>query len=290
MKFFSSVLMICAGIFLLTVSLRAQQAPMDPARNKVAMPSGRENDPIGDALDRGLENDGRPVSRMSKIVKDKLKLTDEEKDSYKRSLGDSKANISRLLSAFSCSTALVVDLSDPRCTEDAYLFEGSYYSFRYKGYGQNRWTDMSLIEGEFNAGNRWNTVGFIIDLGKDADFNRLDEDSKEIRAMWQLPGAETLSEKAQQKEKLEKGFTSDEIFVSSKAKFQINHVYVLRTTTYRIQGDYAMFRNGFNWYNTDSLFIIKALDFDGQRTATIGWKRLMQRVAPMLKDKDDKDK
>ncbi len=148
-----------------------------------------------------------------------------------------------------------------------------------------------MIEGEFTAGNKWNTVGFIIDLGKDTDFNRLDENSKEIRYLWKLPSAETLAGKKEQRENLEKGFTFENISVSSKAKFQIGHVYLLRTTTYRVMDGTAMFRSAFNWYNTDSLFVLKAVDFDGQRTATIGWKRLLQRVAPLLKDKDkDKEK
>ncbi|HEV7642906.1 MAG TPA: hypothetical protein VGO50_03105 [Pyrinomonadaceae bacterium] len=296
MKFFSSILVPGTGIFLLTISLCAQQLPKDePSRGNAVARPGRDGkrvvrpdntDPTADELDRAIEGDERPVSRLNKIVKDKLKITDGERAGYKKSLEDSKANITRLLSAFSCSTALVVDLSDPRCTDDAYLFEGSYYSFRYKGYGQSSWTDLSLIEGEFTAGNKWNTVGFIIDLGKKADFNRLDENAKEIRDLWELPSAETLAEKKEQRENLEKGFALEDVFVSSKAKFQIDHVYLLRTTTYRVEGGMAMFRSAFNWYNTDSLFVLKAMDFDGRRTATIGWKRLLQRVAPLLKDKE----
>ena len=286
-------LIVCAAALCLPAPFYAQLPTQNPVNNPISRPDRRGNnpirvessDPIGEDLDRSQEAGYRPVSRMQKAIKEKLRITDEEKTNYKRAVNDSKANIIRLLSAFSCSTALVVDLSDPRCADNPLFFAGSYYSFRYKDYGESAWTDLNLIEEEFTAGNKWNTVGLIVDLGEAADFSKLDENSKEIKELWDLPSAETLEEKTEQKTKLEKGFIYEEVFVSSKARLLPNHTYLLRTIGYRVDGGFSMFSNAFNWHNTDSLFVLKALDFQEQR-ATIAWKKLMQRVAPMLREKE----
>lgn len=287
-------LIVCAGMFLFP-ALTPAQARTGSASSKVQPTRGdirplipqNSSDPLADAMDRSIElGDRGSTSRMHKEVREKLKITDEEKANYKKALNDSKANIVRLLSAFSCSTSLVIDMSDSRCSENPYYFEGSYYSFRYKDYGESPWMDLNLIEDEFTAGNKWNTVGFLVDLGDGADFSKLDENSKEIKALWQLPSAETLEEKTEQRTKLEKGFTYNEVFVTNKTKLQANHTYLLRTIAYRVEGGFAMFKSAFNWYNTDSLFVFKVAAFDDQRIATIGWKKMMQRVAPMLRDKE----
>ena len=298
MKIILSILIVCAGLFLFPALSPAQvrndgpppkaSGNGQPTRSDLRpLIPQTSSDPLADAMERAVNfGDRSPSPRMSKEVREKLKITDEEKANYKRALNDSKANIVRLLSAFSCSTSVVIDLSDPRCSENPYYFEGSYYSFRYKDYGESPWMDLNLIEEEFTAGNKWNTVGILVDLGDGADFGKLDESSKEIKALWELPCAETLEEKTEQKTKLEKGFTYNEIFVSNKTKLQANHTYLLRTIAYRVEGGFAMFKSAFNWYNTDSLFVFKVAAFDDQRIATIGWKKLMQRVAPMLRDKE----
>jgi hypothetical protein len=297
MKIFSSIVIVFGGTFLFAASGAAQLPSNNPSQANAVSRPGRNGairtppssaDAIAEELDRAAETGERPVYRMHKVMREKLRITDEEKAGFKKSLNDGKANIARLLSAFSCSTSLVIDLRDPRCLENPDPFEGSYYSFRYKDYGESPWTDLNLIEDEFTAGNKWNTVGLIVDLGEGADFAKLDESAKEVKTLWDLPGAETLEEKTEQRAKLEKGFTYEEVFVGSKAKVQPNHKYLLRTIAYRIESGFAAFRSAFNWYNTDSVFVFKVVEANDQRVVTVGWKKLMQRVAPMLKEKEKK--
>jgi hypothetical protein len=233
----------------------------------------------------------RPLSTIRKEIREKLKLTDSDKDNYRKMAGDKKANIARILSSFSCSTSMVVDVSDPRCLENPDFSVGSYYSFRYKDYGESPWTDVSFIEGEFSAGNKWHTVGFLADLGETADFDKLDGKTEEIKALWELPSAETIEEKTKLKKELETGFTSGRLFLTSKMKAQANHTYMLRTISYRMDGGFQTFRAGFNWYNTDSLFVFKIVEMDAEKNATVAWKKIFQKVAPVLSDKEkDKDK
>jgi len=228
----------------------------------------------------------RPLSTIRKEIREKIKLTDADRDNYRKAAGDKKANIARILSSFSCSTALVVDVSDPRCQENPEFSVGSYYSFRYKDYGESPWTDLSLVEGQFSAGNKWHTVGFLADLGETIEFGKLDSKTEEIKRLWELPPAETLEEKTKQKTELENGFTTGDLFLTSKMKVQANHVYLLRTIAYRLDGGFQTFRAGFNWYNTDSLFIIKIVELDAEKNATVAWKKISQKVAPILADKE----
>ena len=287
---FSSVFLLTCGSLFLSAAFACAQLPGDtrpPRRGPAQATPLTSSDSIAAELDRSMDATiNHPSSKLRKEIKEKLKVSDEEKAGYKKSLNDGKANIVRLLSAFSCNTSQIIDVGDPRCSENPDFFEGAYYSFRYKDYGESPWTDLSLVENEFTAGNKWQTLGFLVDLGHDAEFGKVDENTREAKTLWDLPSAETLDEKSEQKTKLEKGFTYEDIFVSSKAKFRPDHTYLLRTISYRIEGGFAMFGSGFNWYNTDSMFVLRVANFDGQRTATIAWKKLLQRLAPMLKDKE----
>jgi hypothetical protein len=231
----------------------------------------------------------RPLSNIRKEIKEKLKLTDDDKDNYRLAAGDKKANITRILSAFSCSTSLIVDVSDPRCSENPDFFVGSYYSFRFKDYGESPWTDVGLIEDEITAGNKWHTIGYLIDLGDGVEFGKLDSRSEEIKSLWEFQQPETMQENAKQKADLESGFSSGKLFLTKKVKAQANHVYMLRTISFRLEGDGYFMRAGFNWHNTDSLFVFKILEMDTDKTLTVAWKRIFQKVAPILEDKN-KDK
>lgn len=273
-------------------ALTQTAAGQTPATGSAGRTPARVEDPRGFMIPSGnaTEQEGetvqRPLAVIRKEVREKVKLSNDEKDKYKMLAGDKKANVIRILSAFSCSTTMVVDISDPRCSENPDMAVVSYYSFRIKDYGESPWTDLSLVEDEFTAGNKWHTVGYIVDLGETADFAKLDADTEEIKALWEIPGAETYKEKAKQKAELEKGFTSGKLFLSSKVKLQVNHTYLLRTVAYRLDGGFAAFRGGFNWYNTDSLFVFKVAEFDTRRTATLIWKKIFQKVAPILTDKE----
>lgn len=229
----------------------------------------------------------RPLSDIRRDMKEKLKISDAEKNQYKSLVGDKKAIITRILSAFSCSTTLVVDLSDPRCSENPGFSVGSYYSFRYRDYGESPWTDISLTEDELNAGNKWHTVGILADLGEAVEFGKLNSKTAEIKMLREFPPAKSLPEKGKQKTELEAGFTAGNLFLTSKIKIQANHVYVLRTISYRLEGGYYMFVAGFNWYNTDSLFVFKVVKLDAEKNATVAWRKISQDIAPVLANKEE---
>jgi hypothetical protein len=229
----------------------------------------------------------RPLPEIRKELKEKIKVSDQDRDQLRNSVGDRKANIVRIVSSFSCSSSVVIDLSDPRCSENPDISVVSYYSFRSKEYGESAFTDISLSEGELSAGNKWHTVGILVDFGEAAEFSKLDGTSEYVKALWTMDGPETLSEKAKQKEALEKGIALGNLSLTSKLKIQLNHTYLVRSTSYRLEGMFmAGPIAGFGWNNTDSLFVIKVIAIAPDKTATIAWKRLLQRVAPLLKDKE----
>jgi hypothetical protein len=183
----------------------------------------------------------------------------------------------------------VINVGDPRCLENPDLSVVSYYSFRAKDYSESPWTDISLSEGEMTAGNKWHTVGALADLGEAADFGKLDQQTDAVKSLWAMDVPETLEQKSKQKTDLEKGVTVGGLALSSRVTIQANHVYLVRTTSYRLEGNFnSGFIGGFNWNNTDSLFAFKVLAIGPDKTATIAWKRLFQRVAPILKNKEEK--
>jgi hypothetical protein len=297
MKFLSSFLTVCAMMLLSYSILPAQAAGTGAIRNPRPLPSNLKQ--FSDATTEELERHSMPpmprLAELRREIKEKLRMTDEEKTNYKRSVDDPKANIIRILSAYSCNTSMVIDVSDARCADNPGFSSGSFFSFRFKDYGESPWTDLSLVEGEMTAGNKWHTIGMIADLG-DANFSALDDDSAQVQALWAVPSGETVGESNEMKKKLVDGIHCGDLLLTAKARMQPNHTYLLRTLTYRVSNDGGAWVNGFNWYNTDSLFVFRVADFTDGRAATLIWKKLMQRVAPVLKeqdrnkDKDDKDK
>lgn len=230
----------------------------------------------------------RPLSSIRKEIREKLKLSDDEKDNYRKLAGDKKANVVRVISSFSCSTSLVVDLSDPRCSDNPDYSIVSYYSFRFRDFGESPWTDVSFIEDELTAGNKWQTAGFLADLGDAAEFGRLDSKSEEVKALWEFKEAVTVDEKSKQREELEKGFSFGNLFLGNKMKMLLNHTYLVRTISYRVENSFRGFGPGFSWHNTDSLFIFKVVGLDDDRTVTLAWKKIFQKIAPVLEEKKEK--
>ncbi len=297
MKRAFSGILILAVLILIAFSVVTQTSigQTNPAPDGKSVPSfrPRREDPrnrirVSDDPTDNIIIGFRPLSNIRRELKEKLRISDSEKDRYKLLAGDKKANIARILSSFSCSTTLVVDISDPRCLENPDFAIGSFYSFRYKDYGEGPWTDLSLIEDELNAGNKWHTVGFLSDLGNGVEFSTLNGKTEEIKTLRDFPPAETMAEKAKQKTELEEGRTSGGLFLTSKMKIRAGHVYMLRTISYRLEGGGQMFIGGFNWYNTDTLFIFKIVELDADKTATVAWKKISQKVAPVLTDKGKK--
>lgn len=227
----------------------------------------------------------RPMDTIRKDIKDRLKISDDQRDSYRAQAGDKKARVARVFSSYSCSTSLVLDVSDPRCLENPDLQIVSYYSFRFKDYGEGPWTDVNFVEDNIVTGNKWHTTGLIVDLGTGADFAKIDEKSAEVSTMWNFPEAETIEDKVQQKVDLEDGIKSGEFVLRSKLKVQPNHTYIVRTISYRPRRG---FYSGFAWYNTDSIFVFKVMEVNENRTVTLVWKKLQQKVAPILESKRER--
>lgn len=287
---------LCAG----AIFVEAQSTPDNPKPMPNTRPPRPPRGPNAardrSVMDKFDEEDGadqkaaqsqRPIALIRKELKEKLKLSDDEKDNYKKLAGDKRANIARMISSFSCSTSLVVDLSDPRCSDNPDFVLVSYFSFRYKEYGESPWTDINLIEDNIAAGNKWQTLGFLADLGEEVEFGKIDSRSEEVKTLWEFREAEDMQEKTLQRAELEKGITAGGLLLSSKMKYQANHTYLVRTISYRMDGFYGV-GFGFNWHNTDSLFVFKVVGVEEDRTVTIAWRKLLQKIAPVLEDKKEK--
>jgi hypothetical protein len=286
---FAGRLTLNIGLLIFAFSQLAYSQSTSPVRTSTIRPIENPNAAIRPSPEATeLVLDGvmvKPATEIRKETREKIHLSGDEKDSYKKSSGDKKANVVRMLTAFSCSSAMVIDVSDPRCAENPDLATVSYYSFRVKDYGKGPFTDINLVEDELDAGNKWQTVGMIADVGDAADFAKLDEGSADVDAIWNLPTATTFKEMTKQRADIEGGFSAGKLTVTNKLKFQTGHTYLLRTIAYRT-GDYSTFSSDFSWYNTDSMFVFKIADIDDKRAVTIIWKKVYQRVAPLLQTKE----
>lgn len=293
----TTIVLFGAGLILAEVA-EAQVTTGDPAQRRVNIPKPPPPRPMRtestmDRMDsterigesRYVDNRMRPLDAIRREIKEKLKISDDQKDNFRRLVGDKKARVARVMAAYSCSSSLVLDVSDPRCLENPDLQIVSYYSFRFKDYGEAPWTDVAFVEDDIVAGNKWHTTGMIVDLGTEADFVKLDEKSAEATSLWNFQEAENAEDKTQQKVDLESGIKSGQFVFRSKLKVQPNHTYMVRTISYRPgRGLYA----GFTWHNTDSIFVFKVMEVKEDRTMTLVWKKLLQKVAPVLETKRER--
>ena len=220
---------------------------------------------------------------IKKEVREKLKISDAERDEFRQIINDKKANIIRLMSEMPCDKRYTVDVKDERCSGNGQTLLVSFYSFRYKTYLNNILTDIQLTQGQFVAGNVKHTPGFLVDLGN-TDLNKVDLNSEAATVLLGLPKLKNLAEEADLNQKLAAGFAQGNVFISYHQKAELNHTYLIRTIAYRIEGE------GASWFNVDSMYVFRVVKLDPDNTVTLAWKKIYEKEAPLLRSAKQADK
>ena len=221
----------------------------------------------------------RPHSavELSKIARQRIKITDEEKQIYKPAAKADDLEILKIFSAPSCAeNRLVLDASDERCAAAADLLRVSFYSFLREFYGE-KISDFRVLEDDLIAGNSRYIHGFLVDMGE-TQIGKFGKESAEATALINYPIAKTPKEESEQRKSLETGITYQNLNIASKQKLVANHTYLMRIVNYSFKDDW------WNLYNKDTVYVLKVGGLNKDRMAIILWKKLSEKKAPRLKD------
>lgn len=225
------------------------------------------------------DEDFRPLSsiELKKVARQRIKLTDAEKQIYKPAAKADDLKILKIFSAPQCAEKrLVLDAGDEKCAAAADLLRISFYSFLTGFYGE-RIGDFRVLEDDLIAGNGNYIHGFLVDLGE-TDISKIGKESVEVTALRDYPLARTMKEESAQRKDLENGVSYQNLSIRSKQKLKTGHIYLMRLVSYSFKGDW------YNVYNKDSVYVLKVGELNKEQMAIILWKRLSEKSAPRLKD------
>ncbi len=214
-----------------------------------------------------------PEYRVSSKALKRTKFSDEEKLSYK----DAKKDGVKLLKLFiapKCAENFVIDVSDPRCTENFEYIPVSYYSFFDGVYGQ-MFGELRLLEGFLVAGSGRYIHGFLVDLGE-TDVGALDKKSPEVKKITDYAIAKTSDEADKQVEELLTGINYEGAIFASQKKIVPDHTYLMRIVAYALPDEIM------SPYNYDSVIAIRIAKLTDDGMAIIFWKKLSEKTAPKL--------
>lgn len=217
---------------------------------------------------------------LSKIARQRIKLTDEEKKIYKPAAKADDLEILKIFSAPPCAeNRLVLQAGDERCATAADLLRVSFYSFLREFYGE-KLSDFRVLEDNLIAGNGRYIHGFLVDMGE-TPVGRFGKDSAEVTALVNYPVAKNPKEESEQRKSLETGITYENLSISSKQKLIANHIYLMRIVNYSFKDDW------WNIFNKDTVYVLKVGGLNKDRMAIILWKKLSEKKAPRLKDEKE---
>ena len=213
---------------------------------------------------------------ISKAARAKVKISKEEKALYEKIAADNNLKILKLFSAPQCAeNRLVLNARDERCAAAADLLRVSFYSFLIGYYGETI-SDFRILEDTLIAGNGKYIHGFLVDLGE-TEIGRIGKESAEVVFLKSYPAATTATEESRQRSDLEKGFSYQNLQISSRQKLRADHVYLMRLVSYSSKDDRASI------YNKDSVYVFKVGGLNADGMAVILWRKLFQKDAPRLK-------
>ncbi len=214
---------------------------------------------------------------LSKAARQKIKLSREEKTLYKEIAEAGDLNILKMFSAPQCAeNRLVLNARDEKCAAAADLLRVSFYSFLIGYYGETI-GDFRILEDTLIAGNGKYIHGFLVNLGE-TEIGRVGRESAEVLSLKNYPAAAASAEESRQRSDLEKGFSYQDLQISSSQKLRANHVYLMRLVSYSSKNDPASI------YNKDALYVFKVSDLNADGMAVILWRKLFQKNAPRLKN------
>lgn len=214
---------------------------------------------------------------VSKAARAKVKITKEERALYDKVASDNDLKMVKLFSAPRCAeNRLVLNAGDEKCAAAADLLRVSFYSFLLGYYGESI-SDFRLLEDTLIAGNDKYIHGFLVDLGE-IEIGKINKESAEVVFLRNYPAATTIDEESRQRGELEKGFSYQNMQISSRQKLNADHVYLMRIVAYRSEDDRASI------YNKDSVYVLKVSGLSADGTAVILWRRFFQKNAPRLKN------
>lgn len=271
-------LCICSVVFILCFSafISAQTpSPTPLSVNKLEnLQPLRTDGQDSEYLLRGMNGYRKPPIKLSNNAKNRIKISQEEKDFLKPVVKENKLKILKIFSAPSCAGKLAVDASDKRCLEAYDIIPVSFYSFIWSEYGETA-SDFQILEDLLIAGNKANTHGFIIDLGED-DIGKFDKKSEAVKMLMDYPIAKTADEAEKQRQTLKTGIIYQNTTIASSRKLSANHVYLLRLVAYKVGSDISSFGN------QDSIILLKTHELNKDNMAVILWKKISEKEAPRL--------
>jgi hypothetical protein len=283
----TSILLFCAAIVPAQAPIPVPTPQPTPVRTiNDTRDLSRSPEEINDRnvfLGIGSDDDDdrsfRPLSPidLSKAARQKIKLSREEKALYKGLAEADDLKILKMFSAPQCAeNRLVLDARDEKCAAAADLLRASFYSFLIGYYGETI-SDFRILEDTLIAGNGRYIHGFLVDLGE-TGIGRIGKTSAEVVFLRDFPAATTSAEETRQRSELEKGFSYQNLEISSRKKLRADHVYLMRIVSYSSKDDRA------SMFNKDSVYVFKVSGLSEDETAVILWKKLFQKNAPRLKN------
>ncbi len=225
-------------------------------------------------LMRNMRGYRKPPVKLSDNAKNRIKVSQEEKDLLKPFVKENKLKILKVFSAPSCAEKLAVDTSDKRCIESYEVIPVSFYSFVWSEYGETA-SDFKILEDLLIAGNQASTQGLMIDLGE-VEIGRFDKTSEAVKMLMDYPLAKTADEAEKQRQNLETGINYQNTTIASSRKLVANHVYLMRLVAYKVGGDIVSFGN------QDVIILIRVHELNKDNMAVILWKKLSEKEAPRL--------
>ncbi len=205
----------------------------------------------------------------------RVKFTKDEKAQYKPATRSGE-KLLKIYIAPDCATKLVVDVSDPRCTENFLLFAVSYFSFFVGDYGQ-QFGELQMSGDSLIGGRDLYRQGMLLDLG-DRDIGSLNKQSPEVVALSSFKIAKTVDTATKQRDDLEKaGIEVGGLRLTSKRKISPKNSYLFRFISYSRSEWVGLPQS----YDSIIALRIDRLTTDG--FAVVLWKRLSQKTAPRLK-------
>lgn len=218
-----------------------------------------------------------PEYRVSAKAEKRAKLTEQEKTEFKDSR-KSGLKIVKMYVAPKCAERLVVDVSDPACSENYDLLPISFYSF-FDGMHGQLYADVRLFDGSLIAGRGLYVQGFLVDIG-DAGISALDKRSEIVVRLAGYPVAKTTADAEKQLAELEAGIAADGIRLFSKQKLTAGKSYLLRIVAYGTPD------SPITPYNFDTVLALRVERLTPDNMAIIAWKKLSEKTAPRLKSAD----
>lgn len=152
---------------------------------------------------------------------------------------------------------------------------GAFYSFRTKLYREDLYSDLHYRDGNFLVGVGKLNVGLIAPLGQ-LDVETFGSDSEIVKQLKKYKIPKKSKRIDEQKDLIKTGIKLGETVFGPSARVEKNQTYLLRSVAYdSIALKYVDKR-------LDVIIALKVVDLESDGVATIVWKRLSKRGAPLI--------